>query len=438
MKFQVENANGSRVFFTSEGDLYEFAVTASDVPFAGTVTDLTVDQHSGESADVISEGGKGGVLGASEDGSYVYFVARGVLAEGATAGAANIYVLHEAGGVWTTKFVASLSDADQSDWSYQPKVQTARVSPNGRFVAFMSVASLTGYDNRDANTGKPDSEVLCVRRVDGTFGVWVVRSDRSKPDRRARASPRATPVSDTEAFYQPRYLSNEGRLFFDSLSPLVPQDINGQEDVYEFEPNEVGGCRLAAGCIDLISGGTGPEGSSFLDASATGDDVFFRTNDQLVRQDFDTQFDVYDAHVCSTEAPCYAAPPVSLPACTTADSCRAAPSPQPAIFGAPPSATFSGAGNVTPSTPTVVKTKAKTKKKAKAKAKKKPREEDGRRRQGSQVDMPRRGGSNETRTIDWRVDRGRVVGGCGARVRRPVLECRLAYGAVEPPARWQR
>ena len=28
---------------------------------------------------------------------------------------------------------------------------TARVSPNGRYLAFMSEASLTGYDNEDVN-----------------------------------------------------------------------------------------------------------------------------------------------------------------------------------------------------------------------------------------------------------------------------------------------
>jgi hypothetical protein len=39
---------------------------------------------------------------------------------------------------------------------------------------------------------------------------------------------------------------------------------------------------------------------------------------------------------------------VGPPPCTTVNSCRAAPSPQPQIFGAPPSATFSGVGNLVP------------------------------------------------------------------------------------------
>src|SRR6202046_1114132 len=88
--FQTMSSDGSKVFFLEGGELYEFD-TASD-----TQTDLTVG------------GGKAGaqvqnaVLGASEDGSYLYFVARGVLASGATSGEDNLYVLHDGAGGWTT------------------------------------------------------------------------------------------------------------------------------------------------------------------------------------------------------------------------------------------------------------------------------------------------------------------------------------------------
>jgi hypothetical protein len=75
--------------------------------------------------------------------------------------------------------------------------------------------------------------------------------------------------------------------------------------------------------------------------------VFFLTQASLVPQDVDTSFDVYDAHVCSGAVPCVSAV-VSPPACASGDSCKAAPSLQPAIFGAPSSATFSGEGNIAP------------------------------------------------------------------------------------------
>jgi hypothetical protein len=69
--------------------------------------------------------------------------------------------------------------------------------------------------------------------------------------------------------------------------------------------------------------------------------------------------------VCSTSVPC-AIVPVSPPPCTSGDSCKAAPSPQPDIFGATPSATFSGAGNVVEEAKkATVKGKRKTKTKPK-------------------------------------------------------------------------
>jgi hypothetical protein len=69
---------------------------------------------------------------------------------------------------------------------------------------------------------------------------------------------------------------------------------------------------------------------------------------------------VYDAHECTSEVPCYV-PPVVSPACSTEASCRPAPTPQPSIYGAPSSATFSGAGNITPVPVGSSKAKAKAK-----------------------------------------------------------------------------
>ena len=88
-------------------------------------------------------------------------------------------------------------------------------------------------------------------------------------------------------------------MFFDSPDALVPQDTNGLEDVYEYEPRrrEVT-CerRLAmstfsersSGCVDLISSGTSSGESAFYDASENGDDVFFVTASRLTAADYDT------------------------------------------------------------------------------------------------------------------------------------------------------
>ena len=96
---------------------------------------------------------------------------------------------------------------------------------------------------------------------------------------------------------------NNGELFFNSWDSLVPNDGNSTADVYEYEPNGVGGCSSASGCQAMLSSGESHEESAFLDASETGGDVFFLTTQQLVTADVDQSYDVYDAHDCS-ESPC--------------------------------------------------------------------------------------------------------------------------------------
>ena len=68
---------------------------------------------------------------------------------------------------------------------------------------------------------------------------------------------------------QPRYLTDSGRLYFDSQDSLSPFDTNeGVEDVYEFEPEGVGGCKRRAGCVALISAGREGVDSNFLAADS--------------------------------------------------------------------------------------------------------------------------------------------------------------------------
>ena len=374
LEFQTASGDGSKVFFTDSNpltadantgpltscgvscnrrpgsDLYAFDVAS------GKLTDIAPDPE-GDGAMVgglINATHVGGVLGASEDGSYVYFYAEGHLAG---SGSGGLYVAHEEGGVWRTRFIAPA--ADRNDWNSRDlALMTSRVSPNGRYVAFMSQASLTGYDNRDAVSGQPDAEVYVYDAGSGRLTCAScnptgqrpigreVNEENREPNWWVTASiPGWTPIEGQLATYQSRYLSDEGRLFFETSEALVAQDTNGEQDVYEYEPAGVGSCAEAGGCVDLISGGTGSGSSTFLDASASGQDVFFITSQALVAQDTNRELDVYDAHVCTVAVSCFAPVLVVPPPCGTGDACKAAPTPQPAIFGAPASATFSGAGN---------------------------------------------------------------------------------------------
>jgi len=138
-----------------------------------------------------------------------------------------------------------------------------------------------------------------------------------------------------------RGVSDDGtRVFFDTPSALVPQDVNGRRDVYEWEN----------GHVYLLSSGMSPEDSFFLDNSESGNDVFFATLDGLVTEDTDGAFDIYDARVdggfpastvstgCSGEA-CQGQPgapglPVLVSSVTDASGNLAAP---PAPLSTPPS-----------------------------------------------------------------------------------------------------
>jgi hypothetical protein len=400
MSFQFASSDGSRVFFldtsrltvdatarSGQPDLYECEVTVISGTLGCALKDLSVDRNPGESADVL-----GGVMGADESGRYVYFTANGAFVPGAVHGDCPAEIGH--GEVPTAdllcnlymrdtvtqraRLVAVLSARDFHDWqvggggSADLETITSRVSPNGQFLAFMSQRPLTGFDNRDAASGERDEEVFeyalgaaalsCVScansgaRPEGIFdsgafpGLLVDRPTLWQGRWLAASVPGWTTVDGAHALYQSRYLSNSGRMFFNSATPLVPADSNGLEDVYEYEPAGIPGCGLPSGCVGLISSGQSGEETAFLDASGDGSDVFFLTSSRLSSSDTDDSYDIYDAHVCSESAPCAAEAATTPPPCGTADACRAAPSPQPDLFGSPASQTFKGTGNATPTT----------------------------------------------------------------------------------------
>ena len=161
-----------------------------------------------------------------------------------------------------------------------------------------------------------------------------------------------------QALRPPRYLSDSGRLFFDSADPLVDGEqgrtrqeiIGGQpvqvgvESVYEYEQPGTGSCAQAHGCVSLISSGTAQQESSFVDASKSGDDAFFVTSQPLVKQDTDTNFDLYDARVCTPQSPCLTSEGAAAEPCANSDACRVAQPPLTAT-GSSGTSAYTGPGN---------------------------------------------------------------------------------------------
>jgi hypothetical protein len=347
--FKAASADGQEVFFldqskltadstaaAGEPDLYECALPEGASKCE--LTDLTV-AAAGEHADVLSVTPLGG-----HDSSYIYFAAKGVLAsntreftngegqavvEGAQAGKQNLYLWN---GNKTT-FIAT--GVEYSRFGIE------QTSPDGKWLAFESKESLTGYDTgRAINESAP--ELFLYSAATGKLACASCNPSGEPQLEGGGVNQRGEAYGEGVGLFPTRHvLTDAGQVFFETREALVPSDTNGVLDVYEYE----------GGGAHLISSGTSSFETALEDVSESGDDVFFRSNQQLVPQDNqEGQLVTYDARVAGG----FAEPP-SPPPCTTVDACRAATTPQPSIYGEPASQTFSGLGNLVPPPPTVVK-----------------------------------------------------------------------------------
>jgi hypothetical protein len=348
------SADGSKVFFTSAAELTNDAYTGTDdnapnlyeyelsgepgVP--GRLTDLSVDD-SGNGAGVL------GVAQVSEDGSYVYFVAEGDLAGDAKPGAPNLYVSHDGGA---PAFIATLGASDRGVWAGGGEVENAAVvSPSGAYLAFDSVSSLTGYDNREAQSGECEGYTFYPASEEGKCQeIYLYEAATGNLACASCNQTGAAPIGsaslqsdDGFETYRQHNLVEDGALFFDSTDALVPNTSDGRMNVYEYEH----------GHIHAISDVAGGNESFFMDASTDGSNVFFGTADQLLPEDTSNNVEVWDARV-GGGYPVTGAPPP----CDNGDACKPPPTPQPAVLGVPASATFSGPGDLTP-TPSLVEEK---------------------------------------------------------------------------------
>ncbi len=178
--FEGASGNGSKVFFTdtqqltdsanedshsgdsaqhASGCLETIAVNGCNLyeydfsnPSGHNLIDASAGDSSGDGPRVQ------GVVATSQDGSHVYFVAKGVLtgvANGrgqvARRGAENLYVFerdasHPEGRV---AFIAALPASDSGNWN--GSFHLANVTPDGRFLVFTSHGRLTADET--SNTG---------------------------------------------------------------------------------------------------------------------------------------------------------------------------------------------------------------------------------------------------------------------------------------------
>ncbi|HET8954512.1 MAG TPA: hypothetical protein VFN18_02510 [Solirubrobacterales bacterium] len=343
LTFAGVTEGGRRVFYLQGGNLKAFDVDEGVIPFttSGDVTPVNV-----------------AALGA-----VAYFLSPTVLAGGANpngetpqAGAENLY-LSDQGEI---SFVGTVTEVDAEGGTGVPTglgrwifavggaegapgrfgFDPSRTTPDGSAMVFESRANLTDYDS--------EGTVQVYRYDLAAAQLECLSCNPTGGPPRGGGTLQSLSLFqwDPEPLVADNLLANlraDGRrVFFQAKAPLVREDSDGLQDVYEWEAEGVGSCTRPGGCVSLISSGNSALDDYLYAISDSGDDVFFHSGDLLAPAfDSDTTPSIYDARVRGGFAPPAAAAGECLgEACQPAASAPNDPTPASSVYR--------GAGNVSP------------------------------------------------------------------------------------------
>jgi DNA-binding beta-propeller fold protein YncE len=297
-----------------------------------------------------------GLLGANDGASRAFIVSKDDL-DGAVGGQPNVFMLQGT----TATYITTLSAADVSGNSSftpadaVPTLHSSRVSDDGSHLIFTSDASLTGFDNADAESGIPDTEVYLYDAETETLRCVSCNATGARPTGRVVVGANNTRTGFASRippwknqFHAARILSDDGsRLFFESFEVLSPRDHDEGLDVYQWsradnaQQCEAMGAEAfndeAGGCLSLLSSGTDPDDAELVDSTPDASSVFIKTNASLLPQD-PGRIDIYVARVGGGFPPPFA--------CGNPEGCPA-PVPPNEPPTAPDPGSRSGDGNPT-------------------------------------------------------------------------------------------
>ncbi len=227
-----------------------------------------------------------------------------------------------------------------------------QVTPDGRYAAFITTSRITAYDNHGFAE---------MYRYD--VGAEQVSCVSCRPDGSA-------PAGDVYASQGGRFITDDGRVFFDTPEPLDPRDtnagtgVNGEvegTDVYEFVDGRPQLITTGTGTGSSAKGFSGESVPGLYGVSADGVDVYFGTFDTLVGQDRNGQsLKFYDARTNGGFP--FTPPPAP---CAAADECHGPSSGPPAAVPNGSGASLGQGGNVRPAKKQRKHHKRKHKKKSK-------------------------------------------------------------------------
>jgi hypothetical protein len=376
--FQGASEDGSKVFFLTEQELLpgREGMNLYEYDFADPGAHKIVLVSGGASEHLSSNPEVQGVARVSEDGSHVYFGARGVLAganrEGRSpvAGEENLYVFERdaAHPQGRTAFIATLTSFDGgSDWRASDN-RLVQATPDGRFLVFASIADLTPDDSSAFSRQIFEYDAQEERLVRVSIGqcpaaeTTCAAGERFNNDGNTEGDEAEIPEVHYTGRSEPTKaesglaVSSDGSyVFFQTPDGLTPRALNNKmintyeerhrlaQNVYEY--HSAG--SIASGNVYLLSDGRDVSvnrsgeaaGVQLWGGDASGRDVFFSSGDPLVGQDTDTQLDIYDARLGG------GFPAPVLPAGCEGEACAGSPSGSP-LFGSLGSAAGVGGGNV--------------------------------------------------------------------------------------------
>ncbi|HXR29755.1 MAG TPA: hypothetical protein VN752_01270, partial [Solirubrobacterales bacterium] len=311
--------DGSRVFYVKDGDAFAFD-TASQV------------------ATKVGSGGETTLAYVSADGSHAFFVSPKQLdGTQGEAGKDNLYAWDGS----ATHFVAVLDPLDLSgegvfgqglgrwlshalasfpDPAFGPARVSARATPDGSVFVFESQAALAGHEGNGQRQiyryeeGAPAGERLrCLSCNPTGTPAGSAAQLESLPATDAFIS-----LPPVNSLTQIANVTADGeKVFFQSAERLVSADIDGRQDVYEWQAQGSPGCDREAGCLGLISSGRSAGDDYLYAMTPDGSDVLFLSGDTLVPQDPDGLASIYDAR----EGGGFPPPPTLRPSCL-GDACQ--------------------------------------------------------------------------------------------------------------------
>lgn len=320
---------------------------------------VSVDTQS-EARTAIVKSGDAAPVNISEDGSHVYFISPSVLTgsekndhdQVAEAGKNNLYVWARSGE--QTHFIGIVAPKDVGNNGVEPSLtrwttaavistpqsgigratDTSRTILDGTIFVFESRANLTGYDSGGHNEiyryDAGSRSLGCVScPPEGAVATSEAALQPHQDSTEARLA-----LAPTAALLHIQNVTDDGqRVIFQTEDALVPTDVNGTWDVYEWKVGQQ---------AYLITSGHGTLPSFLYGMSPSGSDIFFTTSERLLSRDVSSVSSIYDAR----EGGGFAEGAGQPPPCQE-EACQGTPSQAPQLPSAS-SPSFQGPGDPTP------------------------------------------------------------------------------------------